>query len=123
MSTQLNDPATQSETAPTQCLRLHADDNVAVALDDVAVGDVTILADGGRIPATATESIPRGHKIAIRAFEVGECVLKYGVVIGFATEPIAAGAWLHTHNCRSGIDERSHTLDRHTGAPTDTKYV
>ena len=69
----------------------------------------------------ATESIARGHKIALRPIAEGRrrCV-KYGVTIGFATEPIAAGAWVHTHNCRSGLDERSHTLDRHTGAPTDT---
>ena len=119
----MKNPATESETVPTQCLRLHVDDNVAVALDVVAVGEVTIVGDGERIRATALESIARGHKIAVRAIEIGERVLKYGVVIGFAAEPIAAGTWVHTHNCRSGIDERSHTLDRHTGAPTDTKYA
>jgi hypothetical protein len=123
VNTSLHDQETHSENSLTSFLRLHADDNVAVALDDAAIGDVTILADGKRLPAVALESIARGHKIAVRAMEVGEPVLKYGVVIGFATEPIAAGAWVHTHNCKSGLDERSHTLDRHTGAPTDTKYV
>jgi hypothetical protein len=49
--------------------------------------------------------------------------VKYGVTIGVATEPIGAGTWVHTHNCRSELDERSHTLDRHTGAPTDIKYA
>jgi hypothetical protein len=119
----LSDQVTHSENWPTPFLRLHADDNVAVALDDAGAGDVTILADGKRLAAVALEGIARGHKIAVRAMEVGEAVLKYGVVIGFATERIAAGAWVHTHNCKSGLDERSHTLDRHTGAPTDMKYV
>ena len=119
----MNDRSTHHESTPTSFLRLHADDNVAVALDDAAIGEVTILADGERLPAVALESIPRGHKVAIRAVESGEPVLKYGVVIGYATERIAAGAWVHTHNCKSGLDERSHTLDRHTGAPTDMKYV
>jgi altronate dehydratase small subunit len=123
MSVQLSESTNQSEAARAPCLRLHADDNVAVALDDLGGGAVTILADGERISATALESIARGHKLAIRAIAAGERVLKYGVVIGFAMEPIPLGAWVHTHNCKSGLDERSHTLDRHTGAPTDTKYV
>jgi altronate dehydratase small subunit len=119
----MNDRMTHSENSPPSFLRLHANDNVAVALDDAGVGDVTIVADGDRLPAVALECISRGHKIAIRAMEVGAPILKYGVVIGYATERIAAGAWVHTHNCKSGLDERSHTLDRHTGAPTDMKYV
>jgi hypothetical protein len=101
---------------------LHADDNVAVALGDVDPGLVRVVgADGTTIGVS--ELIRDGHKIALRDIGVGDAVLKYGVVIGFATEPIAVGAWVHTHNCRSGLDERSHTLDRHTGAPTDTQYV
>jgi len=27
--------------------------------------------------------------------------VKYGLPIGNALEPIAAGAWVHVHNCRS----------------------
>jgi hypothetical protein len=52
----------------------------------------------------------------------GAAVIKYGVTIGHATSDIPAGAWVHTHNCASRLDARSATLDRHTGAPTDTKY-
>jgi hypothetical protein len=101
---------------------LQADDNVAVALGDVVPGLVGVVgADHTAIGVS--EPIRDGHKFALRDIGVGDAVLKYGVVIGFATEPIAAGAWVHTHNCRSGLDERSHTLDRHTGAPTDTEYV
>lgn len=109
--------------APPRCLRLHADDNVAVALDEIVPGPVSVM--GGNVAANvaAVEAVARGHKMALRAMNRGDSVLKYGVVIGYATEPIVAGGWVHTHNCRSGIDERSHTLDRHTGAPTDTQYV
>ena len=105
-----------------RCLRLHADDNVAVALEDVDPGPVAVFGFGLDESAIACEPIGRGHKVALRAMSIDDVVLKYGVPIGFATEPIAAGAWVHTHNCRSGLDERSHTLDRHTGAPTDTQY-
>jgi altronate dehydratase small subunit len=106
----------------SRCLRLQADDNVAVALGDAVPGLVSVVgADDMTI--MVSEPIRDGHKIALRDIRAGDAVLKYGVVIGFATEPILAGAWVHTHNCRSGLDERSHTLDRHTGAPTDTEYV
>lgn len=106
---------------PPRCLQLHADDNVVVALEDVAPGAVAVV--GGRTSAVASEPIARGHKLAIRPIQNGESVLKYGVAIGFATAPIAPGDWVHTHNCRSSLDERSHTLNRHSGAPTDTPYV
>ena len=53
----------------------------------------------------------------------GGTVVKSGVTIGTAGADIAAGAWVHTHNCHSRFDERSATLDRHTGAPTDIRYV
>jgi hypothetical protein len=108
---------------PPRCLQLHGDDNVVVALDDIAPGPVAIIGDKHAKTIVATETVPRGHKLALRALNDGDVVLKYGVPIGYATEPIAPAAWVHTHNCRSGLDERSHTLDRHTGAPTDTKYV
>ena len=106
-----------------RCLQLHADDNVAVALEDIARGQIAVIGTGQRVSHFANEAIARGHKVALRPMKSGDVVLKYGVPIGFAREPIAAGDWVHTHNCLSGIDERSHTLDRHTGAPTDTQYA
>ncbi|MCI0333195.1 MAG: UxaA family hydrolase [Planctomycetes bacterium] len=105
------------------CLQLHGDDNVAVALDDIAVGPIRVICAGRTESFTAIEQVARGHKLSLRPIGDGEVVRKYGVAIGYAAEPIAVGAWVHTHNCRSGLDERSHTLDRHTGAPTDTRYV
>ncbi len=71
----------------------------------------------------ANEAVTHGHKIALLPIAAGDPIIKYGVTIGFATAPIAAGTWVHTHNCRSAIDERSHTLDPYSGAPTDTQYT
>ena len=102
-------------------LRLHRGDNVAVALANVPPGPIDILgADDGLV---VREAVAQGHKIALYPIAEREAVVKYGVPIGFATAHIAAGAWVHTHNCRSGLDERSHTLDPYSGAPTDTRYV
>lgn len=119
----VTEAATTESHWPARCLQLHADDNVLVALEDVAPGPISIV--GSKYPKSivSVEPVARGHKMALRPMKSGDVVLKYGVPIGFATEPIVAGAWVHTHNCRSGLDERSHTLDRHTGAPMDTQYV
>jgi altronate hydrolase/altronate dehydratase small subunit len=68
----------------------------------------------------AVEPIARGHKIALRSLAEGEAVLKFGVRIGHASRAIAAGEWVHLQNLASDHDERSASLDLHTGAPTDT---
>ncbi len=67
-------------------IRIHEKDNVAVTL-------------------TGAGEIPAGHKLALRDIAAGECVIKYGQVIGRAKEPIPAGAWVHTHNVASHLDE------------------
>ena len=47
---------------------------------------------------TACERIPAGHKVAVRAIGQGEEIRRYGQIIGFATQPIAPGQHVHTHN-------------------------
>ena len=53
-----------------------------------------------------TDKIPAGHKYALKDIAVGEFVIKYGEIIGRATENIAAGEWVHTHNVKSHLDEK-----------------
>ena len=72
-------------------LRLHSADNVIVAIDEIAAGTVV---DG----VTATKRIPKGHKMAIAAVAPGEPVKKFGQIIGFASQQIAPGQWVHEHN-------------------------
>jgi hypothetical protein len=105
----------------SRCFKLNPADNVATLLDDVAGGVVRVLG-GGDATVTASEPIKLGHKIALCAIARGQAVVKFGVPIGRATADIAAGQWVHLHNCASELDQRSQTLDVHTGAVTDTKY-
>jgi hypothetical protein len=119
----MNESTTTQAHRQVRCLQLHASDNVLVTLEDISPGPVSVVGTHDATSVVAIESVAAGHKIALRTLNSGDAVLKYGVPIGFASEPIAAGAWVHTHNCRSGLDKRSHTLDRHSGAPTDTQYV
>jgi altronate hydrolase len=72
-------------------LRVHADDDVVVALHPISVG----ASIDGRI---ARADIPAGHKMAIRAVAKGDAVHKLGQVIGLASEDIAVGEHVHTHN-------------------------
>ena len=41
----------------------------------------------------------RGHKFATAPIAVGEPIRKFGQIIGFASQPIAPGQWVHVHNC------------------------
>ena len=103
--------------------QVHPADNVATALDDLAPGQVQVLGSmAGRVVG-AEEAIPLGHKIALRGIGAGEAIVKFGVPIGIATRAIEPGAWVHLHNCRSQVDERSSHLDVKTGAALDTTYA
>jgi altronate dehydratase small subunit len=109
----------------SRCFQIHSADNVATALDDVPAGPVQWLGEATLKSAqspilAARESIARGHKIALTDIATGAAVVKFGVRIGHATQPIARGAWVHLHNLASDLDVRSGTLDLHSGAPTDT---
>jgi altronate hydrolase len=92
-------PATPVELARAAVL-LHPEDSVAIAKEPLAAGTVVLLPDGGRL--TVERLVPPGHKLALRAVAEGEPVLRYGQVIGFATEPIAPGEHVHTHNLAIG---------------------
>ena len=80
-------------------LRLHPNDNVAVALADLPAG-VTVDFNGGP-SQTLHHAVPFGHKVALAAIAPGGSVVKYGEVIGYATAPIERGAWVHLHNVES----------------------
>src|SRR5262245_26912564 len=72
-------------------VRLSAADNVVVAVDPVPEG-------GSAAGVAARARIMRGHKMAIAPIAQGEPVRKYDQIIGFATQPIGPGDWVHTHN-------------------------
>ena len=82
-------------TADNSVIQLHPSDNVAVARAPVSAG-MALRVNG--IDVVASDPIPAGHKIALRAIAAGETVLRYGQVIGRARRPIGAGDHVHTHN-------------------------
>lgn len=74
-----------------QYIRINPDDNVAVALCDIAKGEAV---EGIQL----CEDVPRGHKIALKDFAEGENVIKYGFPIGHVTRPVPAGHKID-HSC------------------------
>ncbi|MGL5137980.1 MAG: UxaA family hydrolase, partial [Beijerinckiaceae bacterium] len=73
-------------------LRLHASDNVVVAVDPIEIGQQI---EG----VVAAVRIPRGHKMAMAKLIKGQPILKFGQIIGFAHAEIVPGEHIHTHNC------------------------
>jgi len=91
-------------TSPST-LRLHPNDPVAVALRDLAAGD-----EIGILDVRASQNIPRGHKVALRPISAGEAVTKFGQVIGLASNAIATGGHVHTHNLSYTPSAASHVI-------------
>ena len=81
-------------------LKIHNEDNVAVAIETVIKGEKFTL---DNVEIEALDSIPAGHKIALRDISENENVIKYGFPIGHATENIGKGKHVHTHNVKTNL--------------------
>jgi hypothetical protein len=80
-------------------MKLAPADNVAVALRPLSAGE-RIALDGRAL--TVERDIAVGHKLAALDIAAGDAILKYNCPIGVATRDIPAGAYVHTHNVKSG---------------------
>ena len=82
-----------------RALILDSADNVASVIEAVRAGDTVLAGIGSDTQAVlAAEDIPFGFKIALADIEAGQSVVKYGEIIGRASQPIARGALVHVHN-------------------------
>ena len=91
----------ESMTIP-RALRLNALDNVIIAVDEIPAGATPVTG------VAARDRIPRGHKMAAAPVETGAPIRKFGQIIGFASQAIAAGEWVHEHNCEVMVFERDY---------------
>ena len=74
-------------------IRLHPADNVVVARLALQAG-TTVSGEN----LTCSQDIPAAHKIATAALAPGQPIIKYGQIIGFASQNVARGDHVHTHN-------------------------
>ncbi|MCW8355603.1 MULTISPECIES: UxaA family hydrolase [Marinomonas] len=94
-----------------QTIRLHANDNVVIALSDLAEGsklnefDITLLS-----------YVPRGHKVALKEIAKGDNVIRYGQIIGQATQAIAVGEHVHVQNMGMGEHLQDYAFSRNSNS-------
>lgn len=79
----------------TPFLKLHARDNVLVALQDLPAGT---LVHNGKDSFPLTTSVPAKHKFVVRDMALGDEIIMYGTLVGKATEPITKGEAITTEN-------------------------
>ncbi len=71
-------------------ITMHTNDNVAIVVNDGG------LRPGARFQCglVLVESVPQGHKVALRDLAEGDPVMRYNVTIGFAARAIVKGSWI-----------------------------
>ncbi len=81
---------------------LRPGDDVAVAKQRLTAG---IVLDLEGVAVRLENDVPAGHKFAVKSVSTGAPVLKYGQVIGYATQDISVGSHVHTRNLGFGAGE------------------
>jgi altronate hydrolase len=108
---------TAAAAAPVQAIRLHKDDDVVIARNQL-LGGAMLAGENVRVSGL----IPAGHKVATRAIAEGQPVRRYGQIIGFASRAIKPGEHVHTHNLAMADFSRDYAFcadARPTEAATD----
>lgn len=77
-------------------IKINADDNVAVALQDLSRGYVA----GGTV---LKEDIPAGHKFALTDLSAGSNVIKYGFPIGHLIKDVAEGCRIDHESMKTNL--------------------
>lgn len=83
-------------------IRIHSRDNVAVALRDLPAEAKVEVA--GQV-ITLQQEVGRGHKFALTPLAIDALVIKYGLPIAHATQPISIGEIIHSSNARTNLSD------------------
>jgi altronate hydrolase len=92
-------------------LKIHHDDNVWVALQNIPAGSI-VENDG--VTVKAIRDVAAKHKIAASAIPKDAPVTMYGVLVGLANEAIAAGDLITTQNIRHASGQFAVKGERHS---------
>lgn len=111
---------TGSQNAALAVIRLNPLDDVLIARQPLPEG--LELEEGIRVLAP----IPAGHKVAAREIASGQPLRRYGQIIGFASQAIAAGEHVHVHNLAMGDFARDYAFGvdaKGVTAPTGDSFM
>jgi altronate hydrolase len=95
-------------------IRLHQEDNVAIAKTNLQSGVVLMMESGERCPVQ--QFILAGHKVALSEIKTGAAIYRYGQIIGFASQAISPGQHVHMHNVVTGDFDQDYAFSSEVSA-------
>jgi altronate dehydratase small subunit len=87
-----------------RAMQMTTTDSVATALEALDKNDtVSVVLPTQKVIDTLKikQTIPLGHKLAVKSIAEGDRVTKYGESIGHSTKDIGPGEHVHIHNVMS----------------------
>ncbi|MGL5434799.1 MAG: galactarate dehydratase [Lachnospiraceae bacterium] len=72
-------------------IKIKDQDNVAIAVEEIKAGTEVMP------EVIAHQNIPQAHKIALTDIPGGGAIIRYGVILGYAIDPINQGDWINEH--------------------------
>ncbi len=97
-------------------LQLDSRDNVLIALSDLKAGE---RVEFGSELYTLSKNVSAKHKFAIRNLAAGDNIVMYGVLVGRAVKPVAAGELLTTGNIQHQAAPFREQTGEYRWAPPD----
>jgi len=102
-------------------LKVHPDDNVIVALQDLAAGE-EVLYDGESYSIVIPT--PAKHKFSTQDLNSGDTVIMYGVTVGRAAQPIKKGEVITTFNVKhAAAPAQLRSIDYQWRVPDVSKFL
>jgi len=82
---------TPSHPTAARVIKMHDNDNVAIAVNDGGLPAGSVLESG----LVLKEKVPQGHKVLLVDLPAGAEIRRYNVCIGRTLKPLSAGTWVH----------------------------
>jgi altronate hydrolase len=102
-------------------LKVHDDDNVLVALTDLAKGDTVVYKDEAYV---LQEDVKAKHKFFTQDMQPGDKVIMYGVLVGTAQKFIPKGGWMNVENVKHAAAPYEYRkVDYKWTAPDASKFA
>ncbi len=87
-------------------------DNVAIAKKNLEPGTpINTQVDHSR-SVQVIARIPAGHKVALKPLRKGDSIFRYGEAIGTASQEIAVGEHVHTHNVKPTVYDQNYMFSK-----------
>ena len=97
-------------------LKIHPNDNVLVALQNLAKGE-TIIHDGAEY--VLQDNIGAKHKFFMQDMQAGDPIMMYGVLVGKAQHFIPKGGLMHTENTKHAAESYEFKPYHYNWSPPD----